>query len=178
MTTVDSFRLETIGELHALATHLFVPFAVARLQESPEATETVLTIELRDIREGATEEHQLRIFWDRESIPRLPLGLQDNPITEWGALGVACVVLWHFAGIRLHAVAAEGDRFDYWGLQGEQEFGLEISGTTTANLEARHREKVQQLLENPYGSDGYVVVVGFAARRVIFSFHHFDEGVS
>ncbi len=92
-----------------------------------------------------------------------------------GRAGVACVVLWHFAGIRLHAVAAEGDRFDYWCLDETQEFGLEVSGTTADNLEARHREKVQQLLDNPYGADGYVIVVGFATRRVIFSFPHFDE---
>jgi hypothetical protein len=172
---VDSFRLETIGELHALATHLFVPFAVARLQENPKTTETVLTIELRDIEGETTEERQLRVTWDPPSVPQLPLGIQDNPLTEWAALGVACVVIWHFAGMRLHAVAAEGDRFDFWGLQGTQEVALEISGTTTANLEDRHREKVQQLRDNPYGSDGYVVVVGFATRRVIFSFHRFDE---
>ncbi len=177
MTTVDSFRLEAIGEVHALATHLFVPFAVARLQESTEATETILTVELRHIGEETTAQQQLRIFWDRESIPHLPLGIQDNPLTEWAALGVACVVLWYFGGIRLHAVAADGDRFDYWGLRETQEFGLEISGTTTANVETRHREKVQQLLDNPYGSDGYVVAVGFAERRVIFSFHQF-EGAS
>ena len=160
---MDSFRLETIGELHALATNLFVPFAVARLQESPEDTEVVLTVELRDIQEEGTTERPLRLLWERESAARLPLGIQENPLTEWAGLGVACAVLWHFAGIRLHAVAAEGDRIDYWGLQGTEECAVEISGTTTANLEARHREKVQQLLANPYGSDGYVVVVGFAA---------------
>ena len=32
------------------------------------------------------------------------------------------------------------------------------------------------LRANPYGADGYVVVVGLAARHVIFSFHRFDEG--
>jgi hypothetical protein len=172
----DCVRLETIGEFHALAAHLFVPFAVTRLQERPEDVETVLAIELRGIRGGATEERQLRLTWEKESIPQLPLAIQDNPLTEWAALGVACAVIWHYAGLRLHAVAAEGDRFDYWVMQGAQEFGLEISGTMRANLEARHREKVQQLRDNPYGSDGYVVAVGFATRRVIFSFERFDEG--
>jgi len=175
---MDSFRLETIGEHHALATHLFVPFAVARLQQSPADTETLLTVELRDLEPGRTEEWPLRLYWDRESIPVLPLGIQDNPLTEWAALGVACVVLWHFAGIRLHAVAAAGDRFDYWALQADKEFGLEISGTLTANVEVRHREKVQQLRDNPYGVDGYVVVVGFTSRQVVLSFHRFDEKTS
>jgi hypothetical protein len=48
----------------------------------------------------------------------------------------------------------------------------------TANLEARHQAKTQQLLANPYGTDGYVVVVGFAARKVIFTFHRNDRGGS
>ena len=110
--SVDSFRLETIRELHPVATDLFVPFAVARLQEHPEDTATVLTLELRDIRGVTTAEQPLRLFWEAKSIPRLPLPVQDNPLTEWAALEVACVVIWHCAGLRLHAVAAEGDRFD------------------------------------------------------------------
>jgi hypothetical protein len=88
---------------------------------------------------------------------------------------VACAVIWHYAGLRLHAVAAEGDRVDYWVLRHTQEFGLEVSGTTTENLESRHREKVRQLRDNPYGVDGYVVVVGFDVRRVIFSYHRNQE---
>jgi len=172
---VESFRLELIGELHPLAAHLFVPFAVARLQERPEDTETVLAVELRDIREEKTVKRQLRLVWKTESIPRRPLAIQDHPLTEWAALGVACAVIWHFAGLRLQAVAAAGDRFDYWVRQETQEFALEISGTIATDLESRHREKIQQLRANPYGADGYVVVVGFTTRRVIFSFHRFDE---
>jgi hypothetical protein len=82
--------------------------------------------------------------------------------------------MWHFAGLRLHAVAALGDRVGYWVMRDNLELGLEISGTIAGDLEARHGEKVEQLLANPYGADGYVVVVGFAARRVIFSFNRND----
>jgi hypothetical protein len=35
--------------------------------------------------------------------------------------------------------------------------------------------KVRQWRENPYSVDGYVVVVGFATREVIFSFNRFEE---
>jgi hypothetical protein len=175
-SAVESFRLEAIGELHPLAAHLFVPFAVTRLQERPEDTETVLAIELRGFQGETSAERALRLFWGKESIPQRPLAIQDNPLTEWAALGVACAVIWHYAGLRLHAVAAAGDRFDYWVWQETQEFGLEISGTLATDLEARRREKIQQLQANPYGSDGYVVVVGFTMRRVLFSFHHFEEG--
>ena len=173
---VDSFRLETIVELHPVATQLFIPFAVRRLQERPEDTETVVAVTLRGIDEQTTEDRPLRLFWERDSIPALPPAVGDQSITEWAALGVACAVIWHFAGLRLHAVAALGDRVDYWVKRDDREFALEISGTRTADLEARHQEKIQQLLANPYGADGYVVVAGFAARRVIFSFHRNDRG--
>jgi hypothetical protein len=74
-------------------------------------------------------------------------------------------------------VAAEGDRFDYWVDDGQREYGLEVSGTLTDDVEARHRVKVRQLLENPFGVDGFVVVVGLANRRAICSFHRIQERV-
>jgi hypothetical protein len=175
---VDSFRLETIGALHPVATQLFVPFAVARLQQQPSEVEAVLTVELRGIPNQATEERLLRLAWDAASVSILPLAVQENPLTEWAALGVACAVIWHFGGLRLHAVAALGDGFDYWVRQETREFGLEVSGTLAGDLEARHRDKRRQLLANPYGADGYVVVVDFSTRRAIFSFHRNDEGAA
>jgi hypothetical protein len=173
---VESFRLETIGELHPVATQVFVPFAVTRLQERPEDTEAVLTVALRGIEDQTAEDRPLRLFWDRSSIPAVPLAVGDHTVTEWAALGVACAVIWHFAGLRLHAVAALGDSVDYWVTRDNLEFGLEISGTRAGDLEARHEEKIKQLLANPFGSDGYVVVVSFAARRVIFSFQRHEGG--
>jgi hypothetical protein len=83
-----------------------------------------------------------------------------------------------YTGLQVRAVAAEGDRFDYWVGDGEQDYGLEVSGTMTEDVEARHQAKVRQLRENSYGVDGYVVVVGFATRQAIFSFRRFDEGQS
>ena len=40
---------------------------------------------------------------------------------------------------------------------------LEISGTETASeLVRRHREKVVQALENPFGLDAYVIICAFS----------------
>ncbi len=86
---VESFGLETIGELHPIATQQFVPFAVTRLRQRPEDTEAVLAVSLRGIDERTAEDRSLRLFWERDSIPTLPLAVQDQPVTEWAALGVA-----------------------------------------------------------------------------------------
>jgi hypothetical protein len=101
--------------------------------------------------------------------------VQDNTVTEWAAIGVACVIVWLCAGLRIRTVAAPGDRFDFWGTDGEQQFGLEVSGTMMNDVEARHRDKVRQLRDNPYGVDGYVVAVGFSTRTVIISFNRCEE---
>lgn len=69
----------------------------------------------------------------------------------------------------MRAVADEGGSFDYCLGNGEQDFGLEVSGTITEAIEARHREKVEQLLANPYRIGGFVVVVGFTTREILFS---------
>ncbi|MBC8874723.1 MAG: hypothetical protein H8E44_35245 [Planctomycetes bacterium] len=39
-----------------------------------------------------------------------------------------------------------GHRFDYWLGDGREDYGLEISGTVTDELEPRHTVKVNQLL--------------------------------
>jgi len=99
----------------------------------------------------------------------------ERVITEWAAYGLACVVIALYAGLTVRAVAAEGDRFDYWVDDGQYDYGLEVSGTVGNDLETRHRAKVRQLCDNPYGVDGYVVVVSFASRRVVLSFHRCQE---
>ena len=90
------------------------------------------------------------------------------------ACGVACVVVALYAGLTIRAVAADGDRFDYWVDDGAYEYGLEVSGTMDAALNTRHRAKVRQLCDNPYGVDGYVVVVSFITHRVIMFFNRYQ----
>ena len=80
-----------------------------------------------------------------------------------------------YAGVRIRAVTGQGDRFDFWVQGPDREFGLEVSGTATAEVEARHAAKVRQWRENPYGLDGLVVVVGCTTRQVLCSFHRFEE---
>jgi hypothetical protein len=58
---------------------------------------------------------------------------------------------------------------------GRRDYGLEISGTIEEDIEGRHRDKVRQLLANPYRIDGYALTARFAVPEVLFSFHRFEE---
>jgi hypothetical protein len=173
--TRDEYRLEEIARDHPIGAAVFVPFAIIRLSGYTGAPETTLTVRLRGVGEAGEAQRSLHLSWSADGAPAQPLAVQERTVTEWAACGVACAVLSFYTGLRVREVAADGDRFDYWVDDSEREYGLEVSGTMTEDLEARHRAKVRQLRENPYGVDGYVVVVGFATREVIFSFDRFEE---
>ena len=60
----------------------------------------------------------------------------------------------------------------------DMESVLEISGTETlSELARRHREKITQALENPFGLDAYVVVCAFSmfGHLIQFSYHPWLE---
>lgn len=172
---LDDYPLEAIGQEHPIAVAMFVPFAIARLQQDPTRTEARVRVRMRNIGGQPEEERALRLLWSAESVAKQPLAVQDHIITEWAALAMACVVLAKYTPLRLRAVALQGDRFDYWVTDGQSDYGLEISGTLEEGIEGRHGEKVRQLLANPYRIDGYALTVRFAVPEVLFSFHRFGE---
>jgi hypothetical protein len=175
MTTngTESYRLEASGADHLVAAGIFAPFVISRLKPGQGRTEATLDVRMR-LEEGQEEVRRtVLLVWAPESAPELPLAVQDHIITEWAALGIACAVLFRYGALRLRAVAARGDRFDYFVTDGVQDYGLEVSGTMTGDLEALHQEKLRQLRDNPYGLDGYVIVVGFSPAAVLFTFHRF-----
>lgn len=171
----DEYELENIANDHLIGADIFVPFVITRLADAAEQTETVLTVRLRNIAGRSEVIHHLRLFWSAANLPRQPLGVPERTVTEWAACGVACAVLARYTSLCICAVTGDGDRFDYWVRDGDQEYGLEVSGTTTDDLETRLRLKIRQLCANPYGVDGYVIVVGCRTKEVIFSFHRFEE---
>jgi hypothetical protein len=171
----DYYQLEAIAEEHAIAAGMLVPLAIARLAGLKGASEAVLAVELRDIGGPGEARRTLRLKWRRESATHQGPALPERSVTEWAACVVACAVVFRYGGMRVSQVTADGDGFDYWVTDGEREYALEVSGTQRADIESRHRSKVRQLQANPYEVDGYVVVVGFSARAVVFSFHRFGE---
>lgn len=171
----DTYRLEDIDRIHRVGTSLFVPLTVLRLRGDTEVTEATLTVDLRNMGHISETQRTLQLSWSSDNAPAQPPGIPERVITEWAACGVACVMVALYAGLTVREVAANGDRFDYWVDDGRYEYGLEISGTMGEELETRHRVKVQQLCDNPYGVDGYVVVMSFATRHVIMSFNRCQE---
>jgi len=175
--TLDEYRLEDIVFDHRIGAAVFVPFTIARLRDDTNATEATLMVKLLNVGDAGETQRTLRISWSASSASAQPLAVQERTVTEWAAYGVACAVISIYAGLCMREVAGDGDRFDYWVDDGDREYGLEVSGTMTDDVEMRHRAKVRQLRENPYHVDGYVVAVGFSTRSVIFSFNHFEEGL-
>jgi hypothetical protein len=171
----DVYHLEDIGSEHLIDASVFVPFAIVRLRGHVDSSEAALRVELRDLFDFDDQVRTVRIIWSGDSIPTDPLAVPDRAITEWAACGVACMLVPAYTPLRILSVAAYGDRFDYWLNDGQKDYGLEISGTVAGELEPRHRVKVNQLLANPYGIDGYVAVVAFETKTAIFSFHPSQE---
>jgi hypothetical protein len=179
MSTVpDDYQLEHIARVHRINAAMFVPFVIQRWRDDTAVTEVLLTVILRDVGEAGERRRTLRLWWSAESASAQPPGVPEHTVTEWAALGIASAVVSLYAGLQIRAVTGQGDRFDFWVDDGQREYGLEVSGTLTAELEARHRAKVKQWRDNPYGVDGYVVVVSFATRQVICSFHRFEDIVA
>jgi hypothetical protein len=171
----DELQLENMASAHGIEAAMFVPFAIERLAGDRQATKAILKVRLRDISGPGESERSLCLSWSAESALKLPAGVQEHTVTEWAALGVAAALIARYAGLRITAVTQRGDVFDYWVSDGQNEFGLEVSGTGATDVETRHRAKVRQWRDNPFGVDGYVVVVGFVTHEVILSFHRFEE---
>ena len=172
---LDEYRLEDIAQ-HPIGAEFFVPFVVRRLSQWNE-TEAVLRVRLIDVVQAGDVQRQLRLTWSREAVHVRHNAISQRTVTEWAACGIACVLAELYAGLRVTEIADDGDRFDYWVDDGVQEYGLEVSGTIEQDVELRRRRKITQLRSNPYGLDGYVAVVGFAARTVIFSFERFGDRI-
>lgn len=127
MTNTDDFHLEGIAQAHTINAALFVPFVIHRLGGDSGACETQLTIRFHGLGGEEIRRRQLRLRWNLTSIPVAPFGVSEATVTEWAALGVACVVAALYGGMSLQAVGVRGDRFDYWMTRGTTDYGLEVS---------------------------------------------------
>ena len=127
---------------------------------------------LKEANEGT-----LQVQWQdktAEAIPKMIRTHHERHLTEFAAIGITCLLFPMVVNLSGMEVSEIGTRADYW--IGNKQYLIEISGTETeGELFRRHREKVEQLLDNPDGKDGYVVVVCFSSKHILFSFHRQEE---
>ena len=173
---VIQIALEDTFQQRPVNTQIHKPFLIARLMESPAAVDNSLEyhIHLQDIGSPGTRSTRVRWTWTDEMIPPTPLAVQAENITEVAAYALAFAVISTFTEASLMTVARRGERFDYVLSENGARCGVEISGTQTENrqmMRDRQAQKIRQLLDNPSGWGGYVVIVGFARREVLLSRH-------
>lgn len=160
---------------HVIDATVFEPFVIAGMGGTPDSTTqtTEFTVTLQNIGAAGTRTHRLRIQWQGANALQGGLPVQGRVVTEWAACGIACAVLWHYTGLRVEMTARDGEGFDYWIRDGSEIFGMEVSGTQSeekSEMQGRHREKQAQLFSELFVG-GYVVIVGFSRREIIFSYH-------
>ena len=164
---------------HLIDADLFAPFVVARLEgaKPKRRRESTFAVTLQNLDKPGQTKEELRIKWEGLSALHGLPPVQDRIVTEWAACGVACALVWFYTGLRVLSAAEIGERFDYWVGNDTLQWGLEVSGTLSQSADEmleRHRQKRNQLLSHPAGC-GYVVIVGFARREVILSFHASED---
>jgi tetratricopeptide (TPR) repeat protein len=173
-TAIDEYLLDNVANDNDIDAEFFVPFVRLRLSPTNgDENAARLSVQLDDINAEGSQQRTLHLSWSQLPRQTENLPIQTKLITELAACGIACVLVPRYAKMRVLFTAQEGDRFDYWIGDDLRQWGLEVSGTIRDELNPRHRAKVEQLLSNPFGVDGYVAVTKFSTRESIFSFHRY-----
>jgi hypothetical protein len=121
---------------------------------------------------------QLSVAWEERTAAAAARVLrteQTRPIVERAAVALAALLFGRLIPDGRMQVTRQGDRADYWLPQLRR--AVEISGTDRPReVSRRCRAKRAQMLGNPRGWDGYVVVCCFSpGKRVIHWSHHTQE---
>jgi hypothetical protein len=169
--STDTFALEEIITRNAIDTRWFLPFTIYRLQPFAVDRAVIFDVTLQNVLPEPLAIRQLQLTWAKSSERLHTPPVQEHVVTEWAACGIACALLPLYTGLQVLQVTQVGDRFDYWVGNETQEFGLEISGLLTGDLEQRHRTKIRQFIESPHKVAGYVSVTNFQSQHSLLSFH-------
>ena len=128
---------------------------------------------------AGAEQFWMQVSWTEataEKAERLRATMPSHEVVEFASVALAFVLARRVLGLRQLVVTNRGEGADYRAPTASRV--LEVSGTETlAELGRRHREKVAQALQNPFGWDAYVIVCGFATpgHRIRFSAHSWEE---
>lgn len=101
---------------------------------------------------------------------------QLKPMVERAAIALAALLFAKLIEDGEMRVTGYGESADYW--LPHLQCALEISGTENPRyLSSRHQQKREQVLRNPLGFDGYVVVCCVSAqqKRILWSFQSKED---
>jgi hypothetical protein len=170
--------IEQIVDWHP---HLFVEphvaafVAVASRYSPSPALFDVACENVTSRRLGKATGFRLEVSWHSdtaEKAERLRATMQAGPLVELAAVAVALVLVRRVVPLGQLDVTGYGARADYRGKK--RRLVLEISGTEVpGEIGRRHRERVAQARDNPFGWDAYVVICAFSVEghRIRFSKH-------
>lgn len=170
--------IEQIVDWHA---HLFVEpqvvafVAVAGQYSIAPAQFRVACTNIASRRVGGDGQLHLAVTWHKdtaEQASRLRATMHSGPLVEMASIALALILVHRVVPLGRLDVTDYGARADY--RSRERKTMVEVSGTeVAAELGRRHREKIAQALENPFGWDAYVVVCAFTdtGHRIHFGKH-------
>ena len=102
----------------------------------------------------------------------------DQEATEYGASGIAVLLVRSYLGYAITSRARKGKGFDYWlgrdsfTVPFQDEARLEVSGIrsgTSTDIGKRVRAKRQQVAQRPSALPGFVVVVEFGYPQAVLA---------
>ncbi len=128
---------------------------------------------------GNSAECRRQVSWQddtAEKAARLRATMQASPLVELASVALALILGSRIVPLGRLLVTDRGGRADY--RTRKRKAVLEVSGTEVAvELGRRHREKIAQARDNPFGWEAYVVVCAFSAdgHRIRFTRHPIEE---
>ena len=172
---------EAIQDGHPVPTKLLeVPTALRLSLKDDDPV--ILSVVLQNM--NASESHEkLRLsLGDSLKLRKYWRIIEEETVTEFAAIGVACVILGKLTQLRLIRLAKRGDRFDYFVVNETMswEYPLEVAGRRGGDCKRLCKEKAKQLKQNPYGASGYVVVCVFedGVKEARLSFEEVKKNAS
>jgi hypothetical protein len=170
---MPEYDVDRLGELHPLirADDWRSPL-VYRLLRTRAYSDGQQAVNSDFLRTPETEACPVLLRWKglADDYRRCLNTYQEPDLTEFAALGVACVLVRSFADLEITEVTMRGERADYW--LGDKQYLLEVSGTESGSLTRLRDQKADQLMANPFNKDGYVCVAVFEER--VASLHFYE----
>jgi hypothetical protein len=173
--SVEVFQIELLHEGHPrIRAADFRSPLVRRLLGTERYTDSECILEVSFRPDGADpQESGPMCRWRglKQDFDQCVRTYQAPVITEFAALGVACLLTQFRLRKEITEVTRRGQKVDYW--IGERELVLEVSGQGEGNLDVLREEKAEQLRSNPFEKDGYVCVVNFSDRQANYYYYEY-----